>query len=133
LLLASGYPFQHIIGVELARELVEVARRNLATYTNPAQRCTSLEVVCKDATTYPIPDVPLVVFMNNPFDAPLMELVIGNLTRSIENRPRDVVVLYANPIHAALWDRVPCLTKADHTDDYAIYKLAPVGSAHPTP
>ncbi|WP_258580839.1 class I SAM-dependent methyltransferase [Mesorhizobium sp. AR02] len=67
LLLASRYPFAAIIGVEFARELVEIARGNIARFRDPSRKCRALSVVEADAAAYEFPEAPLVVYFYNPF------------------------------------------------------------------
>jgi SAM-dependent methyltransferase len=55
LLVASEFPFERIVGVELSQELNEVALENIAAYANPAQRCRAIEAHCADATGYELP------------------------------------------------------------------------------
>jgi SAM-dependent methyltransferase len=134
-LLASEYPFRKVVGVEFAPELVEIARRNLGAYRSTTQQCKDVEVVCLDATKYPIPDEPVALFLYNPFEAPLMEQVVASVARSLGESPRDLVVLYANPVLDSMWQVVPGLTKVRHvaegddTERYSIYATGPAG--HP--
>ena len=66
LLMASEYPFQKIIGVELLPELHQVAQENLRLYQSESQKCFALESVCGNATTFPFPAEPLVLYLFNP-------------------------------------------------------------------
>ena len=91
LLFASAYPFKRLIGVEFARELVEIARRNLRS-------CDRAEIVYADAAEYDFPDEDLVVYMYNPFGKPVMEKVISRLSKAAESKPeRRVYVIYHDP------------------------------------
>jgi hypothetical protein len=93
LLVASEFPFERIVGVELAEELHEIALRNIATYSNPAQRCRSIEALCADATEYELPDLPLVLYFYNPFLESIMRRVLANAVASIAARPRAAYVV----------------------------------------
>jgi hypothetical protein len=98
LLVAAEFPFRRIIGVEFAVDLDAIARKNVKAYRNRRQLCFNLEPVLTDATRYDFPPGPLVVYFYNPFDRYVMELVIQNLDQSIAEHPRDVIVVYWNPI-----------------------------------
>lgn len=67
LLMASDYPFRRIVGVELLPALNQIAQQNLAQYKSDSQKCFALESICADASTWPLPDGPLVIYLFNPF------------------------------------------------------------------
>jgi SAM-dependent methyltransferase len=96
LLLASEWPFRRIVGVEFSPELCAVAERNAARFRSDAQRCRDIEVVCADATTWELPDEPLVVYLYNPFEPPLMREVLGGIRRSVERSPRELLLILVN-------------------------------------
>jgi SAM-dependent methyltransferase len=78
-LLASLYPFRRIVGVEFSPELDEVARRNVERFSHPEQRCDDIELRCEDAAAYELPADPVLVYIYNSFDRPLMQRVLANL------------------------------------------------------
>src|SRR5437773_12422235 len=57
---AAAYPFARVIGIELVRELHEVAQQNMARTTRRL-RCRNIELICADAQEYRIPDAVTVV------------------------------------------------------------------------
>jgi hypothetical protein len=93
LLLASKHPFQHLVGVEFARELVDAAQVNLR-HLQPR-----VELLCRDATEYVFPEGPLVVFLYNPFGAEVMRRVVQRAVQA----PGPVWVMYLNPLEEACW------------------------------
>jgi SAM-dependent methyltransferase len=98
LLLAAEHPFRRIIGVEFASDLHALAQKNMKTYRNPNQVCFQIEPVHIDATQYEFPLEPLLIYFYYPFDQSVMEPVIQNLNRSLAEHPRDVVLVYHNPV-----------------------------------
>lgn len=104
LLLASSFPFKRIVGIEFARELHEVALRNIAIYRNPGQRCRDIALMCQDAMEYEFPEEPLFVFLNNPFGPAILGPVLANLRRSLQRAPRPTVVAYVNPLHGQVME-----------------------------
>lgn len=94
LLLASQFPFRRIVGVEFARDLHEIAVRNIANIRNPNQHCRDITSVCSDAADFPVPDEPLICYFYDPFEAPVLERVVALLTASWRRLPRPMLILY---------------------------------------
>jgi predicted RNA methylase len=88
LLVASGFAFKRVIGVEFARELVETARRNIERFGCRA------EVVHADAAEYKFPVDNLVVYLYHPFGSEVLRSVLGSL-REISAQ-HDVYLIYLN-------------------------------------
>ena len=87
LLVAAEFPFPRLLGVELATELCEAARANVASNPDSSARISILK---QDATTVAYPDGPLLIFMFHPFLAPVLRKVLANLERQIAARaPRE--------------------------------------------
>ena len=104
LLMAAEYPYAEIHGVEFSRKLHDVAERNIANYRNPRQRCFNLKSFNVDAKDYAFPRTPLVVYIFNSFRHELLRQVLQNLDRSLEEVPRDVLIVYMHPLDAYLFD-----------------------------
>jgi SAM-dependent methyltransferase len=98
LLMASDYPFHRIVGVELLPALQEIALENLRQYKSESQKCFALESICADATTFPLPEGPLVIYLFNPFPESGMRQVALNLEQTLHSHPRPIYVLYHNPL-----------------------------------
>lgn len=112
LLLASSYNFKRVTGIEFGRELVEISRRNLATFRNDQQRCRNLDIEEGDASTYVFPEGPLVVYFYNPFTQPLLERVLARLVDSLQADPRECYVVYASSSHNAIGWAAPLIAGA---------------------
>lgn len=111
-----------MIGVEIGAELVEVARANLAKLN-----VSNALVIYGDAAEYVLPSGPLVVYLANPFDAPVMSQVIHRLEHRIEQSRADAVyVAYKRPACASLLDQSKFLRRlsAPDVEDLAIWKGA---------
>lgn len=110
LMLASRYRFKSIVGVEFARELVDISHRNIAAFRADWQRCQDLRVIYADAAEYPFPQAPLAVFFYNPFAEDIFRQVLHNLEGSLKTTPRPCFVLYSSSNAGAIdWAR-PLLT-----------------------
>ena len=97
LLMASDYPFRRIVGVELLPALNAIAQQNLTAYQSGTQKCFALESICGDATSFPLPAGPLVVYLFNPFPEAGLRRALENLRQSLSATPRAAYVLYHNP------------------------------------
>jgi len=100
--LAARRPFRAVIGVEISPALAEIARENLASLRDPRRVATDVKIVRADAREYVFPRGDLVVFLYNPFRAPVMSAVLANLAASDETR--NVVLLYHTPLERAVID-----------------------------
>lgn len=103
LLLASAFPFRRVIGVEYCEELNEIARRNVANYPASARKCSDIAIITADATTFAIPEGPLVLFFYNPFGERVMARVVENVMASYREVPRQIIVIYDTPYFVELW------------------------------
>lgn len=106
LLLASDYPFRAIVGVEFSPTLHRIAEENIRIYRRRRQRCFEVRSLCVDAAAYEIPDEPTVFFLYNPFRPPVMRKVVNNIRESLERRPRQIVVIYYNPLSAHVFEEL---------------------------
>jgi SAM-dependent methyltransferase len=97
LMLASRLPFHAILGVEISPELACISQRNLLGFSAPWQQCRALEAREGDVTSLDLPPTPLVIYLYHPFAAPTLKAFLGNLERSLQNDPREILLLYFNP------------------------------------
>ena len=125
LLMASDYPFGRIVGVELLPALHQIAEQNLTRYHSDSQKCFALESVCADATTFPLPAGPLVVYLFNPFPESGLRRAMANFGRDLDRTPRPAYVLYHNPqLETVLLDSGR-FTKIAATHQYSIFAAIP--------
>lgn len=94
---AARYPFKRVIGVEVAGSLNDIARINIDR--NEKQlRCRNVQLVTADATVWKIPDDLTIAYFFSPFTGQAFRTVIDNLVESLERVPRDLRILYVNPV-----------------------------------
>lgn len=93
LLLASGFPFKFVEGVEFSIELHTIAENNIRQFRRAKVRCRQVRSVLADATEYSLPATPLVLYFFNPFAGPVLSSVTDNIRQSMAANPRDIVVL----------------------------------------
>jgi SAM-dependent methyltransferase len=121
LLMASDYPFRRIVGVELLPALHEIARQNLAQYHAESQKCFAVESVCADATTFALPEGPLVIYLFNPFPEAGLRRALAKLIESVEAHARPVYVVYHNPQLEPVVSETGRFTRIMGTHQYSIF------------
>jgi len=143
LMLASRLPFHAILGVEISPELARICQRNLLGFSAPWQQCHALEAREGDVTSFDLPPTPLVIYLYHPFAAPTLEAFLRNLERSLQNDPREILLLYFNPALDHVLARHPAFERqfvstftmhvddaladrfCNDKDDVAVYSYAP--------
>jgi SAM-dependent methyltransferase len=125
LLMASEYPFRRIVGVELLPELNAIAQENIRKFPKERMRCQTIEASQGDATTFSFPPEPLVVFMFHPLPESGFSQVMGNLRRSVEENPRPVWLIYANPLFEGIVLKATAFKKTEGTHQYSIFRAIP--------
>jgi len=124
LLMASDYPFRRIVGVELLPALHRIAQQNLASYKSDSQRCFTIESICADATRFPLPAGPLVIYLFNPFPEADLRRALRNLQQSLATSPRAAYLLYLNPQLDHVLAEGGHLQKIAGTHQYSIFAVS---------
>ena len=123
LMVASQFPFRHLLGVELAADLCGAAWTNVASSPDWSSQITVLN---QDATTVTYPDGPLLVFLFHPFLAPVLRRVLDNLERQLRRSPRETYLLYGrDPHYTKVLRRFPFLREISEIS----YPLSPEDAA----
>ncbi len=94
---AAQHDCRRVIGVELSKELTEVARKNVERM-EPQLKCQDVELITSDALSYRLPDDASIVFFNNPFTGEIFSRVINGIVASLDQSPRRMRIVYRNPI-----------------------------------
>jgi hypothetical protein len=101
LLVASGYPFARIIGVELSKSLAGIAQQNIVKYHRNSRRPQEwqrIEIRQTSFLDYSIPDGNLVFFLFHPFVGKMFEDCMLHIHSAALTRPnRLIYVVYVNP------------------------------------
>jgi hypothetical protein len=95
-LVAAGFPFKRVIGVELSDRLTDVAQENVRRYRGP-RACGAVELVTANALAYEIPDDLTVAYLYAPFDGEVFDGWLANVLASLDRRPRTFRVVYNYP------------------------------------
>jgi hypothetical protein len=123
LLIASEFPFSEILGVELATELHEIARRNIRSYRSKTQKCKNIQSLNVDAAKFEVPLTPLVLYLFNPFRPAVLIPVLQRFQRSLNAHPRDVTLIYLAPFHGPLIEQQTALRCVEQSSYHNTYRF----------
>lgn len=98
LMIAAGFPFRRLVGVEISAELCAEAERNLRALA-ARQPSPPVEIAAADAAAFAIPDDATILYLYNPFHGPRLETVFRNVAASLARAPREIAIVYNNPAH----------------------------------
>ncbi len=104
LMMASEFLFRQVIGVELNASLAKTAEGNLAAWTSAGRAACPVKILCQDATEFSFPEGACLLYLFNPFAAPVMKRVIERLESEFADRPGLLDVIYFNPEAGELFD-----------------------------
>jgi SAM-dependent methyltransferase len=100
LLLASDYPFRAIIGVEISRELCDMAMENVKRYCSRHRKCSNISVRCQgiDECEYSAhgPSDHVLVYLFNPCGEAVLRTGLQKIHRVVA-RGGMVTIVYVNP------------------------------------
>jgi hypothetical protein len=99
------------VGVDLSPALVEIARSNAAIMQARQSGRAPIRVVVGDAANHPIPSGDVVLFLYNPFGAPLHTQFLKGVERAVQAEQRAIYIVYYNPVHGGMYDGAPFLTR----------------------
>lgn len=103
LFVAEQCGFTNLIGVDIAKELIDDANANLLIYQKK-NADSKISFLFKDATTYQIPSNTSVFYFFNPFGPDIMQQVILSIKESVKLYPRPIYCLYLNPKYKAVFE-----------------------------
>jgi len=114
--------FDLVIGVDLSPELIAAAKRNVAR-----MGVGNIELHCADARAFNDRlDRVTHVYMFNPFPEAVMNVVLGNLRRSLSRAPRHLTIIYYYPTCHKAVVAAGFVHKRDfqfrHSHKFAIYE-----------
>ena len=94
---AAANDCKKVSGIDFSKELCMDAVNNLSIIQqkHPALQ---VKIINSDAFTYPIPADVDCIFLFNPFDDYLMIGVVKNIEQSLNQYPRPLKIIYANPL-----------------------------------
>jgi SAM-dependent methyltransferase len=103
LFVAEQCNFTKLIGIDIARELIDDANSNKTTYKQKNASST-FNFVFSDATKFEIPNDACVFYFFNPFGDTVLQQVIANIKESLKINPRKIYCIYLNPKYKNIFD-----------------------------
>jgi SAM-dependent methyltransferase len=113
-LLAAGYRFRAVVGVELHPALAQIGRRNMALWRAAGRAAAPARMVCRDVTEFPLPAGPCVAFLFNPFAAPVLRRLLRAWKRTLAERAGNLDILYVNNEQENILRREPGFERLYH-------------------
>jgi SAM-dependent methyltransferase len=104
LLLAVLRGIRKAVGIEFSPELCAIARKNINIVEQATGSRLDISVIEGDVTHYEIEDDQNVFFFFNPFDDVVLEAVVKNIKKSLQRKPREIAIIYYNPVHSHILD-----------------------------
>ena len=103
LFVAEQCGFTKLIGVDIAKELIDDANTNKLVYQKKNNQ-SEFHFLFNDATTFQIPENTSVFYFFNPFGKDIMQKVIQNIKESLKQNPRKIYCIYLNPKYKSVFD-----------------------------
>lgn len=107
-ILATGYGFKRIVGLEISQKLNERAIENLRAIEKDAGE-SPCELLNMDALDYDLPDQNLCIHIYRPFSHELMAAFMEKIERSLRERPRKIVVVSVFLFEPWVYEKAPSL------------------------
>jgi hypothetical protein len=92
------------VGVELHASLAEIAEANVAVWTAAGRAVCPVRIVCRDATEFVFPDGACLLYLFNPFAAPVMKRLVERIEEDFAGRPGLLDIIYFNPESGQLFE-----------------------------
>jgi SAM-dependent methyltransferase len=111
LLLAALHGYKKVRGIEFSPQLCSSAEKNIKCFQLGTSSTTSFQVICDDVLSYQLQNDETVFYFFHPFDDAVMQNVIQNIIRSLEEHPRRIQIVYYLPRHNSLLSKFPQFQK----------------------
>ena len=99
-MLASAMGFRECAGVELDPGLAAVSRRNLEAWARTGTARCPVRIMEGDATEVALPELPLLVYVYNPFRGPVVRRMLERLEAHAGERVGEMDLIYLIPEEA---------------------------------
>ena len=107
LLAAAQQGFRRIVGVEISKELCQIAKNNVKKFTEASSQVSPIEVICSDAANFTIPPERVLLYLHNPFGEPVIRQVASNIQQRLRGAGTKLYVLYYNPRFPKPLEEIP--------------------------
>jgi SAM-dependent methyltransferase len=99
LFVAAQFGFKKIVGIEFCAVLCRRARENADRFIKKRHSGSSIEIIETDIIQYDFTGDEAIFFLYNPFDSVVLAKVLKKIDISVLKRPRDIWLIYNNPLH----------------------------------
>ena len=106
-LLAAELGFRECLGVELDPGLAATAQRNLAAWLSAGRGGCPVRIVKADAIEAELPELPLLIYLYNPFRGAVVRRLLARLEALCAGRSGDLDMIYLIPEQAAEFSAFP--------------------------
>ena len=103
-MMASEFGFRQVLGMELHAGLAKIAEKNVAVWRAADRAVCPVRILCGDATEFVFPDGACLLYLFNPFAAPVMKRLIERIEEDFHGRPGMLDLIYFNPEAGELLD-----------------------------
>lgn len=93
LITLSQCGFRSVDGLDISKDLLLIAKNNLRKLN-----IRNVKLFCSSAASFTELHKYTFIYMFNPFPPPIMNDVISNINESIEKYPREITIIYKNPV-----------------------------------
>jgi SAM-dependent methyltransferase len=128
LCVAAHRGFKKITGVDFSRKFCEQATKNLESTKNKIP-AFSYKVIVGEAAEFSIADDVDCIFLFNPFDKVIMQIVSDNIDKSLQSNPRDMNIIYANPLYKNLFLE-KLFSEIYHNKSYEYFEVSILSFRH---
>lgn len=98
LIMAMGYSFKRVVGIEFSSRLCNIAKVNIERYCGKKLLNKIVEIHYCDIVDYDIGSDENIFYLYNPFNERVMKRFLANINKSHEQDPRPIWLIYYNPI-----------------------------------
>ncbi len=110
LIVASGFAFHRLVGVEITPRLAEIARANAAVIAARHPDRPPIEIEVSDAPKVEPPAGEVVYFLYHPFPRSVTAALVATLERQLASgRLRHFFLIYYDPVWGDIMDASPSL------------------------
>ena len=110
-MVASELGFREVGGVELDPGLATIAKANLESWAKTGKARCPVHVVEGDATEVDLPALPLLVYLYNPFRAPVVRALLARLNAHAGEKRGELDMIYLVPEQATEFETATAFAK----------------------
>ena len=116
LIMAMGYPFKRVVGIEFSSRLSDIAKENVERYCGKKSLNNIAVIHHRDVVDYDIEPDENIFYLYNPFNERVMKRFIENIVKSQKQDPRPIWLVYYNPYFVVSRTDCECPISAGEED-----------------